>query len=112
MLSLSTDVDEFLTHVIKFYRLFPVNDLHELICHVVFVCLLMFLSFIDHHAHDLVEELYHVQTLFCIHRHAFMLCDFSGTEKPVFVSKCFAIHIMTNLDLFGALYDVIFIQSF
>ena len=79
MTSLAMDVHEFSTVVIKFYKSFMVNELHELFCDVFFVCLSRFLSFIYHHAHDLIEEFYAVVTLFRIQHYALMLRDFSGT---------------------------------
>ncbi len=55
-ISLAMDVDEFSTLVIKFYKSFMVNELHNLLCHVFFVCISRFLSFIDHHTYDVMEE--------------------------------------------------------
>jgi hypothetical protein len=87
------DVVEFLTHDIKFYNLFLVNELHELLCRVF---LYIFRCFIVHAKHYFEFIITHS-------------CYVIG--QTVFVSTCFAIHIMTKLDWFGELYDVIFIRS-
>ena len=45
MISLAMDVHEFSTVVIKFYKSFMVNEVHELFCDVFFVRLSRFLLF-------------------------------------------------------------------
>ncbi len=77
MISFAMDVDEWSTVVIKFDKSFMVSELHDLLCHVFMVCMSRFLSFIDHHANDLIEDFYEVLTLFQIEGYPLMLCDFS-----------------------------------